>query len=330
MLLARKLTEAIEFQLMPLAMKFAQPDARFAWKLAQLNWLVVAAMAVWLAIAMLALHFTIEPFAFGCVLGVAALYGSMGWLHLYRKPVPDPKMTLMLTGIGQLVFIVALMGPLTYVAGAMNLPLQDKLFLALDRAIGLDPKALLDFANDRPELADWLAAGYGMIKWPLLAIPIVLGMTFRFRRLQVFVLAVAIALIVTLIGSALVPAIGTYYGLGIDAATMTNLDTSIYVKQLRDIPALREGSLRDLEVFKLAGIVAFPSFHAASGVLYAWALWPVRGFGPLAFVLNAVMLVATPVIGAHYVVDVIGGVAVAWGSIALASRVAETLQRPSI
>ena len=315
---------------MPLSQKFEQPEARFAWRLAQLNWLVVAAMGVWLAIGMVALRFTIEPIEFSCVLGIAAAYGGFGWFHLYRKATPDPKMTFMLTGIGQLVFIVAFMGPLTYVAGALNLPLQDQLFLKLDRAIGLDPRALLDFVNARPELAQWLSVGYGMIKWPLIAIPVILGMTMRFRRIQVFVLAFAIALTITLVISAVVPAIGTYYGLGIDAQTMTNLDTEIYGKQLRDIPALRDGSLRDLVVFKLAGIVAFPSFHAASGVIYAWALWPVRGFGPLAFALNAIMLVATPVTGAHYVVDVIGGVIVAWASIALARRIAERLQRPAV
>src|SRR5207237_796131 len=80
-LLARKLTEAIDFQMMPLAMKFAQPEARFAWKLAQLNWLAVAAMGAWLAIGMLVLRFTIEPLAFGGVLGVAARHGASGRLR---------------------------------------------------------------------------------------------------------------------------------------------------------------------------------------------------------------------------------------------------------
>jgi len=315
---------------MPLAQKFDPPEARFAWKLARLNWLIVAAMGASLAIGMVAFRFTIGVVDFACVLGIAAAYSGFGWFHLYRKAAPDPKMTFMLTGVGQLVFIVAFMGPLTYVAGALNLPLQDQLFLKLDRAIGLDPKALLDFVNARPELAQWLAAGYGMIKWPLIAIPIILGMTMRFRRIQVFVLAFAIALAVTLVVSALVPAIGTYYGLGIDAQTLINIDSKYYVKQLRDIPALRDGSLRDLQLFELAGIVAFPSFHAASGVIYGWALWPVRGFGWLALLLNAIMLVATPIIGAHYVIDVIGGIIVAWVSIALAKRIAERLERPAL
>ena len=42
-----------------------------------------------------------------------------------------------------------------------------------------------------------------------------------------------------------------------------------------------------------------------------WALWPVRGFGVLAVAMNVLMIAATPVIGAHYVIDVIGGVLLA-------------------
>ena len=44
----------------------------------------------------------------------------------------------------------------------------------------------------------------------------------------------------------------------------------MYQAQLRDMLALRDGSLRHLELFKITGIVSFPSFHAASAALYTW------------------------------------------------------------
>ena len=53
-----------------------------------------------------------------------------------------------------------------------------------------------------------------------------------------------------------------------------------YLDQLRDLPPTRDGVLRHLELLGLGGIVTFPSFHAASAVLYVWALWPVRWFRP--------------------------------------------------
>jgi membrane-associated phospholipid phosphatase len=59
------------------------------------------------------------------------------------------------------------------------------------------------------------------------------------------------------------------------------------------------------------GIVTFPSLHAALGILFAAALWRVRGIKWAALVLNALMLVATPAYGSHYFIDVIAGVALA-------------------
>jgi membrane-associated phospholipid phosphatase len=55
-------------------------------------------------------------------------------------------------------------------------------------------------------------------------------------------------------------------------------------------------------------------------LLYAWALWPVRGFGLFVSALCALMLVATPVVGAHYFIDVLGGFAVAVAAIAVSRR----------
>jgi membrane-associated phospholipid phosphatase len=103
-----------------------------------------------------------------------------------------------------------------------------------------------------------------------------------------------------------------------------------YETQLHDILALREGSLRHLELFELAGIVSFPSFHAASAVLYLWALWPVRGLGVASAVMNVLMIIATPVIGAHYVIDVIGGIALAMVSIWAAKYCRDLVAREAV
>ena len=47
----------------------------------------------------------------------------------------------------------------------------------------------------------------------------------------------------------------------------------------------------------------------------------------MAVLLNAAMMTATPVIGAHYVVDVIGGIVVAVLSVALAKYFVERATR---
>ncbi|OKO84611.1 phosphatase PAP2 family protein [Bradyrhizobium sp. AS23.2] len=291
-------------------------DARTAWQLFHLNWLPIAAMGCLLALGLPITGLSLEPVAYGVTLAIAAfLLGSAYCHRMVKGELADPKLVFSLGTIGQIILTCAIVGPLSYVAGKMNWPLQDQALLAIDRALGLDPEPIARYVNDHPWLADCLARGYGLIKWPLLGIPVVLALTARYVRLQLFMLAMSLALAVTIAISAVVPAIGTYYGLQLPAAHFPEINTAIYAGQLRDILALRDGSLHELRLFFLSGIVSFPSFHAASAVLYMWALWPVRGIGGIAAALNLLMIAATPVIGAHYLIDVAGGVAVAAASI---------------
>ena len=61
----------------------------------------------------------------------------------------------------------------------------------------------------------------------------------------------------------------------------------------------------------MAGLITFPSFHAAGAVLLAWGFRSVPLLGIPFVALNIAMLATIPVIGSHYFVDVIGGIAVA-------------------
>jgi membrane-associated phospholipid phosphatase len=293
-------------------------NAGLAWRLFHLNWIPIAVMGGVLLLGVAFWGFSFEPVALAIPTAIAAALAVTVYLYAFAKAdQADPKLIFSLGAISQLFFVVIIMGPLTYVAGVANWPLQDHALLAIDRAMRMDPEVIARFVNDRDWLGGLLLRGYGLIKIMLLAIPIALTLTLRLVRLQVFVFAFSVALIITVVISAFIPAVGTYYGLAIAPSQFQSLDSSLYAAQLRDILALRDGSLRHLELFKLTGIVSFPSFHAASAVLYMWALWPVRFFGGLAAALNLLMVASTPVIGAHYMIDVFGGVALAAISIVL-------------
>ncbi|MET3843328.1 phosphatase PAP2 family protein [Bradyrhizobium sp. OAE829] len=294
-------------------------NAFTAWRLFQLNWIPIAAMGAVVLLGGALCGFTIKPLALAVTLGIVTALALTAYLYAFAKgDQADPKLIFPLGAISQLLLIATIMGPLTYVAAVTNWPLQDRALLAIDRAMGMDPEMIARYVNDRDWLGALLVRSYTLIKIILVAIPLVLALTSRFVRLQVFVLAFSLTLIMTLLISTFTPAVGTYYGLNIDPAQFSSLDASMYQAQLRDILALRDGSLRHLELLKITGIVSFPSFHAASAVLYIWALWPVRYVGGAAVVLNLLMMASTPVIGAHYMIDVFGGVALAVIGICLA------------
>jgi hypothetical protein len=232
-----------------------------------------------------------------------------------------------LGGIAQIVLITAVMTPLTYVAAATDLPMQDATLLAIDRALGFDWSAYVRFVDAHPVLAGWLNYGYTMIRWPVFAIPVALAAKGRYQRIEEFTFAFGLALVATTIISALVPAIGVYQQIGLDPASVQHLDPQAYLDQLRDLTPTREGALRHLDLLGLGGIVTFPSFHAASCVLYAWALWPVRWLRPIAVLAFGAMLAATPINGGHYLIDIIAGVAIAGFAIVAAVAAGRAVAR---
>jgi hypothetical protein len=300
-------------------------DAERAWFYFQVNWIPIALMAVTLSAGLTITNFRIGPVGLAVTLGFVAIYAGFAYANA-RSPVRrDPQVMLCLGSTAQIVLITALMTPLTYVAGAANFPLQDANLLAIDRALGFDWLAYANYVNDRPLLASWLGYGYMMIRWPIFAIPAVLAGAYLFGRLQEFTFAFALALMVTTAISVFVPAIGVYQHIGLDPAKLANVDSRAYLDFLRDLVPVREGQMRTLDLLNLGGIVYFPSFHAASAVLYAWALWPVRWIRPFALLANGAMLVATPVNGAHYFIDIIAGIALAVFAIAAAKALGRRL-----
>jgi hypothetical protein len=305
-------------------------DVDTAWRYFQLNWIPIALMGVTLALSLPLSDFRIGLGGALVTFAFVAVYAGFAHANARSPKRRDPQVMFALGSTAQLVLITALMTPLTYVAGAANFPVQDANLLTIDRALRLDWLGYVEFVNDRPLLATWLSYGYTMIRWPIFAIPMVLAGTYHFLRLQEFAFAFAIALIVTTVISAFVPAIGVFQQIGVDPASFVHIEPGAYLAQMRDLGPVREGTLRELDLLNLAGIVTFPSFHACSAVLYAWALWSVWWIRPFALLANGAMLVSTPVDGGHYFIDVFAGIAVAVLAIWVARAVSRRIGEPVV
>lgn len=299
--------------------------AASAWRFFEFNWMAIGTMAIALALGVALTDFTLRPAGFFIVFGIAALYTSVAYYNVKAPHRRNPTIVFALGPPAQLAIITVLMTPLTYVAMASNLPMQDATLLAIDRALGFDFRVYLTFVNDRPVLIQFLKFGYAAISWPVFLIPVVLAVAQLYRRIPEFTFAFAFALIVTMIVSALVPALGVYQQIGLTAADYSNLTPKSYLDSLTEIPAVRDGTFRELDLFKLIGILTFPSFHTASAVLYLWAFWPIRWVRPLNVTVNGLLIASTPIGGGHYFIDLIAGAAVAALAIGVARRVGNRL-----
>jgi PAP2 superfamily protein len=299
-------------------------EAEAAQKLFRLNWLLITLALAAFDLLLLLTDFRIRPNGYLIALTAAAIYGVCGHLNA-NSARSRPWIFSMLTGIAQMIMVVAVMTSMTYIAAAATFPLQDARLLAFDRAIGFDFRAFVTYVNARDWLIGILAAGYRAISWPILLNVVVLSLAGRYLQTGKFVLAFLIALLATTCVTVFVPAIGAYGVAGVLPSDYSNFEPQGYLDTMRDVPLLRDGNLRALDLFQLGGVVTFPSFHAAAAVLYAWALWPIRWIRWLALLPNAAMLVATPIGGGHFLADVIAGVIVAGLSILAACRIGSML-----
>lgn len=298
-------------------------ETRATWQLVRLNWLMLGVMAPLLLFCLAVTSFSLD--IDGVLLKVALVpvvlaAAGRGLSSLKRQPDWAPSLAFALLAVAQLEVMILLVTPLTYVAASANLPIQDANLARLDQLLGLNWQAYYRFVQERPVLIPYIYIGYAMITWPAIGVPLLLAATRHYLRLQQFILACILTLAATALISSLVPAIGTYYQYGI-AADIPSFRASGYLVQLHELPLIRDGSLRKLDFNTMEGIITFPSFHAAAAVLSLWAFWAVWWMRPLVLIANVAMLLATPLVGGHYFVDVIAGAALAVLAIAVAGRV---------
>jgi membrane-associated phospholipid phosphatase len=196
-------------------------------------------------------------------------------------------------------------------------PLQDQLFANADMALALK---WLDYAYwvDRHDLVQRsFQLAYDSIKFQIALPLVVLAFSNRLNDIRVYLLAFAIAFILTIVISALMPAAGPIAF--VDRATF-NILRFTGATPLDHLMRLRETGpliLNDPP----GGIATFPSFHATIAILTPMALRNYPRIFIVLIISNAAMLGGTVTEGAHYFVDLLAGGAMAFVAYALAKRI---------
>ena len=200
------------------------------------------------------------------------------------------------------------------VAARLRFPLQDALFGRMDDALGVHVPAIQDWANHH-WLGTFINGNYPRLL-PLLAIagfaPALAG---HMKRAREFVLGNLLAFAIGVPLFALLPAVGPwhYYHL---APNPPQADCWAQLLALR---------LQGPYIFhdQAAGVICFPSFHVIWAILCAAALWDFRFLRVPVALLSALIIASTLTTGWHYFSDVLGGIAVAVLSMAVARVYAE-------
>ncbi len=239
--------------------------------------------------------------------------------QIFLRRLKDPVVATIIASFGQLaVGAVSLIG-VSYAGAGLNLPLWDSSYASLDTALGLDWKSYARFLMADREGVLVGAHAYLMLNRQILLVGFVAAISLRFRAYQTFMVAFLITAGVTIVIASLFPAFGTFHHNGMTEEMRAGLIIGSF-DHVQQLEAVRAGTFFD-PYSAPCGIVTFPSFHAASGVMLAWFFWQVPYLRWPFLAINLAMIAVTPLFGAHYFCDVFAGIIIALFSLYLAQRI---------
>ena len=235
------------------------------------------------------------------VWGRYVLAPASGW----NRAVADALLALLL-----LVTLTTIAGPAQYPAVALGFPEADPWLSAADAALGVDVPAIRAWTASHPALVPVLTLAYYSLL-PQFMLPIVvLGFLREREPLWEYVFHFHVCLTVTLVGVALWPAACAFTYYGFDSL----LDQTRFINHFA---ALRAGTFGDVRFDDIEGLISFPSFHVAGGLMVTWAFRHRRGWFAAIAAVNVLLIAATVLTGAHYGIDVLASLALFAGSVVL-------------
>jgi len=282
----------------------------------RISWGLIVAMVVACLLAIDGLGFQVDPGramlpAGGlAILAAAVAIGRVGG---------RPRLEAGATAFLQMTLFTIIGVVLSYALAARARPLWDDRLAAADRALGFDWPAVFH-AADGSVAALWIGGiAYHSLTVQMIVAIVVLSATGRNDRLRIAIVAAILSGFVTILISGVTPAMGNVF----DPARYRHLWPSVAWMEQDMLRGLRAGTWRTLDLTQLMGIVSFPSYHATLPVILTWAQRDIRGWRLVAPVWAGLTIVATPLFGGHYGVDVVAGIALA----VMALKIVPTLVR---
>lgn len=273
-----------------------------------------AAMAILVATDDIALDIASAPYGYVFAVGTVpfALYANWRGMKLLASSLACVAALLLLTI--PIVFS-------TYTVMNLAMPLADARLAAMDAAIGFDWPAFVAWIDAEPGMARLLAYAYSSLPYQLLVLPLLLSALGQPVRAYALIFAYALACLISSIAGIWFPAVGAYPFHGIGQGSLSNINVWFGYHFLEQFDAVRADGPFVFVLDAAAGILTFPSVHAAAAALCAWAAWGSRWLRYPFLALNALMALSAVSHGSHYVIDVIAGFGVAGVAVSIATAV---------
>jgi hypothetical protein len=238
----------------------------------------------------------------------------------YSKVRIRPNFSAMCLSLMQILLFSAIGSLLSYLLAREGGPLWDATFARWDAAIGFDWLAYVRWVDSHGWMVLPLKIAYASLIPQIIVLVLAQGFMGHIREMRRMILAAMLCGTVTILLSPLFPAVSNFVYLGLTTDDFAHVDPWAGYIHLAHYEALRAGTMDRMTLTEAQGIITFPSYHAGLATVTLWAFWRtpwVRWPGIITAVLT---IVATPVDGGHYLVDILAGTILALACIALSAR----------
>lgn len=281
-----------------------------------------AAFLLTLTLAAIALVFSLAAkLAFAALPNIAPLLLSVVVLDVVSQFAPQTRnvraVQTILYGVLFLV-VTCFCGVLAaYATQRLALPLQDRLFSNADAAIGVNWFDIVYWVDGHPLIHGILKLAYDSMAVQIALPLVILAFANRLNEVRIYLLAFALALTITTIIAALMPAASPIALVDPASFSIMRFTGATPLGHFTHLRAAAPMILNELP----GGIITFPSFHASVAILTSLSLRRYRRLFLALLVLNAALLCGAVTEGAHYVSDVLAGIGVAFFAYLLAMRI---------
>lgn len=273
--------------------------------------LVIAMLALVDTFWIMASDFTIRVESAITALVMIGLLLGLGQFYRHFRDPQDRKIGIVCEEIAALVAFSLAAAIFSYLVLSTGRPPIDSYLLAIDAALGFDWEGYVDYVIHHPVFGPLSMVAYMSSLAQVTVLVIWSSFTGRTALTQRFMASIMLGALSCIVISGLLPSAGAVGTIQPPDSFFVTRQPFVNVDYMETYFQLRDGGARVLDFATLKGMISFPSYHGTLSVLIMLAFLSARRFVVPAFILNALVLLATPVDGGHHMSDVLAGVSIA-------------------
>ena len=257
--------------------------------------------------------------AYGAVMALVA--GMVGMGYFYRVSGRSERIGAATICAGLFIYFTICLSLFNYhLLPTWRAPIDPQL-AQIDQFFGYHWPSIIEWAGQHPTINNILRIAYVSTMPQLALLVVILGLSGRIKELHVLILSITITATFTICWWGFFPSFGASSIYQLPAAMEALASPELGTAYGGYLVSLGLNGPQFITPSEIKGLIGFPSYHTVLAVTALYASRTIKWIFPIYLVLNVLILPGVFVHGGHHMVDLIGGLVIAFGGLYIARNV---------